>query len=171
MLTAAVTFRQEVLDQDREAVRTIVGSSGFFNNAEIEVAVELVEERLRQGEKSGYFFLFAEQGGELAGYACFGPIPGTRHSHDLYWLAVADHLRHGGLGKAILAESETLIRQRGGSRVYVETSSRPQYDGTVAFYRGCGYREAAFLEDFYAPGDGKLILVKAWGTPTNHGGQ
>lgn len=169
MLTEAVTYRQEVLNQDREIVRAIVGSSGFFSDAEIEVAVELVEERLRQGEKSGYFFLFAEQGGDIAGYACFGPIPGTLQSYDLYWLAVADHLRHRGLGKAILSASEDLIRHRGGGRIYVETSSRPQYERTVAFYRGCGYRETAFLEDFYAPGDGKIIMVKAWVAPASQG--
>lgn len=162
MLTKVVTYRQEVFDQDRELVRAIVRSSGFFSNAEIDVAVELVEERLRQGEKSGYFFLFAELGGELAGYTCFGPIPGTRQSYDLYWLAVADHLRHQGLGKAILSHCEILIDHRGGGRIYIETSSRPQYAETVAFYRGCGYRETAFLEDFYAPGDGKIIMLKAW---------
>ncbi len=163
MLTKAVAYRQEVFDRDRELVRAVVRSSGFFSDAEIDVAVELVEERLRQGEKSGYFFLFAELGGELAGYACFGPIPGTQQSYDFYWLAVADHLRHQGLGKAILSNSEILIGHRGGSRIYVETSSRPQYAGTVAFYQGCGYRETAFLEDFYAPGDGKIVMLKAWG--------
>lgn len=163
MLTKAVSYRQEVFDRDRELVRAVVRSSGFFSDAEIDVAVELVEERLRQGEKSGYFFLFAELGGELAGYACFGPIPGTRQSYDLYWLAVADQLRRQGLGKAILSNSEILIGHRGGDRIYVETSSRPQYVETVAFYRSCGYREAAFLEDFYAPGDGKIIMLKAWG--------
>ena len=155
-----LSYRQDVLPADKEAVRAIVASSGFFSAAEIAVAVELVEERLGKGEMSGYFFLFAAQGGPPVGYACFGPIPGSLFSYDLYWLAVAGHLRHRGLGKELLSRSETLIGKRGGGRIYVETSSRPQYEETVAFYRRCGYCETAFLEDFYAPGDGKIILVK-----------
>jgi hypothetical protein len=45
--------------------------------------------------------------------------------------------------------------------VYVETSSRDQYEPTRRFYLKCGYRVDAVLEDFYAPGDGKVIFVKA----------
>jgi hypothetical protein len=32
---------------------------------------------------------------------------------------------------------------------------------THRFYERCGYRQAAFLEDFYAPGDGKVIFVRS----------
>jgi hypothetical protein len=47
--------------------------------------------------------------------------------------------------------------------VYAETSSRPQYEPTRSFYRACGYRLEARLEDFYAPGDGKVIFLKVLG--------
>ncbi len=56
---------------------------------------------------------------------------------------------------------ENLIFRRGGRRIYIETSSRPQYEATRAFYRAQGYREEACLEDFYAPGDGKIIYTKS----------
>jgi ribosomal protein S18 acetylase RimI-like enzyme len=161
MTTADLLYREEVRGADTEAVRTIVGASGFFSDEEVAIAVELVEERLLEGEKSGYFFLFAEQAAAVAGYTCFGPIPGSTHSYDLYWIAVAGHLRHRGIGKDLLSRSEDLIGKRGGRRIYVETSARPQYQETVAFYLACGYRQEALLADFYAPGDGKIILVKA----------
>jgi ribosomal protein S18 acetylase RimI-like enzyme len=161
MMAADLSYREEVIAADQEAVRAIVRDSGFFSDDEVAIAAELVETRLSEGEKSGYFFLFAEQAGEVAGYTCFGPIPGSLHSYDLYWIAVANHLRHRGIGKDLLSRSEALIRKRGGSRIYIETSARPQYEKTVAFYLACGYRQEAFLEDFYAPGDSKLIFVKA----------
>ncbi|MBI4082210.1 MAG: GNAT family N-acetyltransferase [Candidatus Lambdaproteobacteria bacterium] len=66
-----------------------------------------------------------------------------------------------GLGKALVARTEGAIRAAGGRRVYIETASRPQYAPTQAFYLGCGYRQEAFLPDFYAAGDGKLIYGKA----------
>ena len=62
-----VAFRREVRESDREAVRSIVESSGFFSAAEAEVAVELVEERLHKGMASGYDFLFAERSGSGCG--------------------------------------------------------------------------------------------------------
>ena len=60
----------------------------------------------------------------------------------------------------MLAESERLIAQEGGRRVYVETSSRPQYEPTRRFYLRNVYTIASTLEDFYSPGDGKVTLVK-----------
>ena len=160
MIEDSLSFRQDVILTDRDDIREIVTSSGFFSSEEIGIAVELVDERLVEGEKSGYFFLFAETGGSVVGYVCFGPIPGSLHSYDLYWIAVHENFRRQGIGKDLLTKSEELIAGRGGRRIYIETSSRPQYRPTQAFYKGCGYQETAFLEDFYAPGDGKIILVK-----------
>ncbi len=162
MTTGVLSFRQQVRDADQEAVRALVRESGFFSPAEVDIAVELVSERLLEGDRSGYFFLFAEQEGRLAGYSCFGPIPGSEHSYDLYWIAVESGLRRRGIGRELLSRSEDMVQRAGGKRLYVDTSSRPQYESTVTFYLNCGYRKEAFLEDFYAPGDGKIILAKAW---------
>ncbi len=161
MTSPELTYRREVCPADQEAVRALVSSSGFFSTEEILIAVELVAERLSRGEGSGYSFLLAEGKGRVAGYTCFGPVPGSLHSYDLYWIAVDNGLRRKGIGKDLLFRSEELILKNGGRRIYIETSSRPQYGETLAFYRSCGYKMAAFLEDFYAPADGKIILVKA----------
>jgi ribosomal protein S18 acetylase RimI-like enzyme len=156
----AVQFRDQVHGRDVETVREITASAGFFSEAEVDIAVELVQTRLAQGLRSGYYFWFAEQADNVLGYTCFGPIPGTAASYDLYWIAVRQPYRSLGIGSILLQRSEHSIAELGGRRIYVETSSRPLYAPTHAFYRACGYRQAALLEDFYAPGDGKLILVK-----------
>jgi ribosomal protein S18 acetylase RimI-like enzyme len=154
-------FREEVTSGDRQAVGRLVRATGFFSEEEIDIAVELVEERLAKGDASGYFFLFAEAGNRLLGYACFGPIPGTAHSFDLYWIAVDPGKQGRGVGRKLMAMSETLMAQSGCVRVYADTSSRPQYEPTRAFYLSCGYVQEAFFADFYAPGDGKVIFVKS----------
>lgn len=161
MIGNNLSYRQEVCLADPLAVRRIVDSSGYFSDEEITIAVELVEERLSKGEKSGYFFLFAEEREGLAGYTCFGPIPGSRYGYDLYWIAVAEDLRHQGIGRDLLCRSEAIIESRGGRKIYIETSSRPLYSDTLAFYQRCGYNSVAYLEDFYAPGDGKMILARS----------
>jgi ribosomal protein S18 acetylase RimI-like enzyme len=159
----SVRIRDQVHPEDPASVRSITGSAGFFSDGEIDVAVELVQTGLFQGVRSGYHFLFAdaeEPIGETIGYSCFGPIACTQGSFDLYWIAVHDKFRRIGLGRLLLAGSETTIRQMGGRRVYVETSSRDQYQPTHIFYRRTGYVQQALIPDFYAPGDGKIIYVK-----------
>ena len=155
-----LTWREKPRPGDVDAVRGIVTSSGFFSEAEIAIAMELVEERLQKGLASGYHFLFAEDAGRMVGYACFGPTAGTRSSYDLYWIAVSDDRRRGGLGRQILARSEEEIARLGGTRIYVETSSRAQYEPTRGFYLQQGYSQVAELTDFYGPSDGKVIFVK-----------
>ncbi|MBN2012255.1 GNAT family N-acetyltransferase [candidate division KSB1 bacterium] len=155
-----LAFRDDVQPNDPEHVRDIVTSSGFFSDEEINIAVELVTERLEKGLASGYYFIFADENGRTVGYACFGPIPGTRASYDLYWIAVHDNQRGQGIGKQLLQRSEHSINQLGGKRIYIETSSRDQYVPTRSFYINNEYDTAAVLDDFYAPGDSKYIFVK-----------
>ena len=153
-------FREQVTPDDIQHVRDLIDVSGFFSAAEADVAAELVEERLAKGVKSGYYFLFAEQDHQVIGYTCFGPIACTLASYDLFWIAVHNDFRGQGLGKELVRRSEDIIASLGGTRVYIETASRGQYEPTRQFYLNCGYQEEAILQDFYAPGDSKVIYVK-----------
>ncbi len=155
-----ITLRTEVNPGDRQRVREIVESTGFFTPAEIDVAVELVDERLHKGDASGYYFLFAEQEGVTVGYTCYGPIACTIHSFDLYWIAVDQQSQGLGIGRELLTASEKRIHEAGGSRIYVETSSKPEYHSTRTFYEHTGYILDATVIDFYAPKDDKCIYVK-----------
>jgi ribosomal protein S18 acetylase RimI-like enzyme len=155
-----VQIRRDVRPGDPQTVRAIVESSGYFFAYEIDVAVELVEERLSKGEASGYHFVFAESAGQTAGYACFGPIPCTDGSFDLYWIAVHESFRGQGLGKVILQAAEAAIKAMGGRNVYIETASKEQYQSTRGFYLAAGYALEAVLKDFYAPGDDKHVYSR-----------
>jgi GNAT superfamily N-acetyltransferase len=160
MTARSLTFRYDVCREDRESVRRLVESTGMFSPAEVNVAVELVDDRLELGQQSDYLFVFAEHEGRTVGYTCYGKIPATVASFDLYWIAVDKALHGLKIGRALLDKSEELIRQVGGGKVYAETSNRHHYAPTRGFYLRCGYRQAALLEDFYAPGDDKVIYLK-----------
>jgi acetoin utilization deacetylase AcuC-like enzyme/GNAT superfamily N-acetyltransferase len=157
-----IKYRQEVQEQDADRIRRLVQVTGYFSAEEIEVAVELVNEHLLKGAAvSGYHFLFAERYDRLVGYTCYGPVPATASSYDLYWIAVHPDFRRRGLGKMMLAETEQIIRRSGGTRIYADTSMRVQYASTRAFYEHCGYQIESVLEDFYAPGEAKAIYCKS----------
>jgi GNAT superfamily N-acetyltransferase len=160
MNAARIAFRTSVTEKDIELVRSITESTGFFYAEEVETAVELVEDRLAKGIRCGYHFLFAEQEGKTVGYTSFGPIACTKESFDLYWIVVAGDYRGKGLGTQLLEQSEDAIAALGGSRIYIETSARPLYEPTRAFYLARGYTKIAELPDFYAPGDAKAMFLK-----------
>ncbi|UCF89958.1 MAG: GNAT family N-acetyltransferase [Desulfobacterales bacterium] len=154
-------LRREISAPDVERIRRLVEITGFFSPAEIEMACELANEHLARGVASGYHFLLGEHYGRLAGYTCYGPVPATASSYDLYWIAVHPDYQGKGVGRRLLKETERLIREAGGTRVYVDTSMRVQYASTRAFYEGCGYRVESVLDDFYAPGEAKAVYRKS----------
>lgn len=158
--TGELSWREAVTAEDAARIRRLVAGTGMFSAAEVDIAVELVEERVARGRASGYEFVIAEEAGRLAGYACYGPTPATQGTIDLYWIVVGADRQSRGLGRQILSRTEAAARQIGGQRLYAETSGTGKYAPTRAFYRRTGFRKAAELPEFYGPGDSKIILVK-----------
>ncbi len=155
------TYRDQVFESDMESVRDIVDSTGFFTDEEVDVAVELVEAGLSGGSISSYLFCFCEdEAGKVVGYTCYGPVPCTVGSFDLYWIAVHPEHQGKGVGRGLLKMTEDKIRAMDGMRIYIETASRDLYKPTQGFYANSGYHAEATLKDYYSPGDSKIIYVK-----------
>ena len=155
-----LVWRDEVQPGDAAIVRRLCNSSGFFSPEEIDIAVELIEERLAKGPASGYHFLFLQYGEAVHGYACYGPISGTDSSWDIYWMAVEEEKRGHGLGRKVHGEVEKRITLLGGTRIYIWTSSRDQYHPTRGFYERLGYTKEATLQNYYKPGEHLVIYAK-----------
>lgn len=160
----------------RDRVREIVVATGVFNDAEVAVALELFDAAFGEPDgtdhahavfthqppaSSDYFFLGAftpEE--ELAGFACYGPTPGTDRTYDLYWIAVHPAAQGTGSGTILLNEVERRLKGLNARMVVVETSSRSDYKNTRGFYIRRGYVEAARARDFYAPADDRITFTK-----------
>jgi ribosomal protein S18 acetylase RimI-like enzyme len=155
-----ISLRTEPCIGDRQAVKKILSSTHLFYSCEIDIAIWLLNEGIRDGNESGYYFLFADKGKETVGYICYGPITLTENRFDLYWIAVRKDFQGNGLGGLLIREGEKKIRELGGRIVYVETSSRKDYWPTLAFYKKHRYLEIARIPDFYRDGDDKIILMK-----------
>src|SRR3989441_1219834 len=125
---------------------------------EVAVALELLDESLAGDDD--YRFLGSYAGDELTGYACWGPTPGTRGTYDLYWIVVEPAWQGKGVGTQLLAAVERQLLADGCRLIVVETSSRAEYLATRGFYERRGYRPAARLPGYYAPGDDLVIYLK-----------
>jgi len=155
-----LTFRTTPKEIDVKRIREIVLSTKFFYDHEVEVAAELIDERLRYGETSGYYFVFAEVDEITVAYSCFGPIPMTKSSFDLYWIVTHNDYRGKGIGKKLLEETYKEAKKLGCTLIIAETSGLSHYAPTRAFYDSNNYTLEARIRDFYDKDDDKYIYVK-----------
>ena len=153
-------WRSTLKQSDPGAIQELVAATGFFSTEEVAIAGELVSETLAQGDAADYLFTIAEDASGIAGYACFGPVPLTASSYDLYWIAVHPRHQGSGLGRQLIEDTEKRAVDSGGTLMFVDTAGREQYRPTRAFYEGVGYHVEARLQDFYAPGDDKVIYAR-----------
>ena len=150
---------------DRARLAELLVDTGAFHADEVDVALALFDlTHCENGSGADdapvdYEFVGAFDEDQLIGYACFGATPATEGTYDLYWLAVDPAMQGRGVGRALVREVETKLTGRGGRLLVVETSSRPDYDGTRRFYARSGYVEAARVRDFYAPADDRILLT------------
>jgi GNAT superfamily N-acetyltransferase len=165
----------------RARVAEILRATGVFNDAEVNVALDLFDEVYRRWELGvgvgavpgsysharlsplhpDYSFLGAfAADGTLLGYACYGPTPATDRTYDLYWIAVDPAAQGGGTGTRLITEVERRVAALQARLLIIETSSRPEYEATRRFYVARAYDEAARVGSFYAPGDDRVIYTK-----------
>jgi len=149
------------IENDRQKIFSLVSEIKNFSAGEVELAREVIGEAFDL-ENSGYHLMVAvDQREALCGFICFGPVPITEKSWDLYWIAVSPRQARRGIGSQLLAAMENQLRAVEGIRVYVDTSSLAEYSAARSFYERHGYDVACVLPDFYRAGDDKIIFVKA----------
>lgn len=154
-------FRKKLKSSDISSVKEILDSTGFFYDSEVEIAQELAQENLEKGEeKSGYIFNIVEIDDKPLGFTCYGKIPGTADSFDLYWIAIHQSQQGKGIGKILMTMALEDIDKMNGKNVWIETSSRPIYEPTRQFYIKTNFEQVAELPDYYGPNDNKLIFSK-----------
>jgi GNAT superfamily N-acetyltransferase len=192
-LTIAAARTGPMKPEHRQRIEEILVATGVFRPEEVQIALELFDEAMSDqpdhaarsaqhaadtrsisstnpdlslSSPSSYCFLGAfTPEDELTGFACYGPTPGTDRTFDLYWIAVHPSAQGTGSGTILLSEVERRLEDTDARLFVVETSSRPEYDPTRAFYRARGWAEAARMRDFYAPSDDRVIFTKRFRTP------
>lgn len=149
-----------LLGVDRGQILDILERTGVFSGEELTIACELIDTVLEKPGQRDYRIDVYDDEGTVLGYTCIGPTPGTEGTFDLYWIAVDPGLHGSGVGGALDRHVAATILGLGGHLVIAETSSRPDYEATRAFYRGKGYTELARIPAYYRRGDDLIIYGK-----------
>jgi len=145
---------------DREPLRQLLIATGMFTEAEVEIALELIDVVLHGDDQEDYIINVVEDSGTVLGYYCIGPTPATQGTFDLYWVAVAPEQQGRGIGGTLTAHAEDLVRSLGGRLLIAETSSQPRYEKTRRFYLRHGYHEVARIPAYYRPDDDLVVYGK-----------
>ena len=140
--------------EDHDAVREILVACAIFTDEEVRIAVEMA------GAPDDYASFAAEVAGKVRGFVCISPTPLTAATWHLYWIGVHPAAQGTGVGRALQAHAEHVVREQGGERLVLETSGRPDYARARRFYEEAGYEVVGRIEDFYKPGDPCVILCK-----------
>lgn len=153
-------LRDRLQPSDRDAIGRILQAAGAFRPEEIAIGLELVDESLHPGPSTDYQWRLAEQDGCVVGFACFGPVPLTEGTFDLYWIAILPQARGAGVADTLDDAVTQAVRNASGRLLLAETSSTPPYEAARRFYRRRGYDVVERIADFYRAGDDRLTFGK-----------
>ncbi|MBU1099870.1 MAG: GNAT family N-acetyltransferase [Bacteroidetes bacterium] len=145
---------------DREKLLDLINRIDIFAVAEKQVAVELLDEVIKDPENDYYNIFVVEFEGEVVGYHCTGKRALTDGVFDMYWIAVDPSIQNKGFGKELLKHAETFVLENHGKLILAETSSNDSYSQTRKFYKRNNYSILAEIKDFYKKEDHLIIFGK-----------
>ncbi len=148
--------------EDAPAIERLALGTGVFTSEEIRVVGEMLGAFFDPDPRDDHTFVIYRNGNPtgVSGFACYGPTPLADRVWDLYWICVDRAEQGHGIGSELLEDIERDIHARRGRAIYLETSDSNEYAGAREFYARRGYECVAHLNDFYAPGEGKVIYRK-----------
>ncbi len=149
---------------ENEKLVALAQATGFFDSEEVQAVSEMLEEYFAKLESSEYLWAVYREapGASPLGFACYGLASFTDGTYELYWIAVEPRHQSKKIGTALLEYVEADLDRRHARQLYLETSDRPQYTPTRAFYERRGFERAAHFADYYHVGDGKVIYRKVF---------
>jgi ribosomal protein S18 acetylase RimI-like enzyme len=150
-----------LVERDREKLYSILVETQVFAREEIKVAMELIDIVLRDPNQEDYKIdCMANNNDQAIGYVCYGPVPMTQGTFDLYWIVVDPRFQGQGVGSKLLHFLEEVIRERKGRMILIDTSSIAQYEKTQRFYTRHGFQEVARVPDYYHAGNDRITFCK-----------
>ena len=124
---------RRIKQSDEVEIENMLTRIPNFNEAEIKVAMELVNISVMNPDQTDYHF---------------------------YWIASDPATSGKGIGKQLLEHAEEFVRSNNGRWLLAETSSKESYASTQNFYLRNKYSIISEIRDFYSVGDDLLVFGK-----------
>src|SRR5438128_2289562 len=145
---------RKLVSHDKEKIKKILIDTKHFNDDEINVAIELIDEYLDAGQQDYIIQVYVnDDTNALEGYICYGKRPLTDMTYDLYWIAVDPSIHGKGIGSSLVKYMEEDLKRQGGNLILIETSGKDSYENERKFYTKNGYDVQTNIKDFYRRGD------------------
>jgi ribosomal protein S18 acetylase RimI-like enzyme len=155
-----LVYRDAITMDDWPGVQAVAEKTGVFTEREVEITRELMVDTIERPTWNNYHFWIAEADGTIAGFTCVSPIHTTPDRYEIYWIAVHPDFHGLGIATRLTELAIDRIRKLGGTKLYVETSTRAPYEAARNFYLAAGFKLEGTLPDYYADGDGKAIFAR-----------
>lgn len=171
---------------DRSSVVLLLEATENFSDAEVAIAVELMDAVVDRPDQTDYSAFVADRTfprkpqthedtdtvapnddpgrdpamSSLVGFLLIGPTPATSGTWDLYWIAVHPLAQGSGVASALSRFAESIVVSRGGYWLIAQTSGRPSYARARAFYEKQGFVALSRIPDYYRRGEDLVTYGK-----------
>ena len=114
---------------------------------------------------AGYYLVAVEHDGTIIGYAGLRAVPGLEQA-DVQTIAVAQHARGRGVGRALLRALLAEAAARGATEVLLEV--RADNPVARALYAAHGFTQIAVRPKYYQPDGVDALVMRAGVDPAEH---
>lgn len=151
---------REIENNDRTQLVKLLNKIQQFSQEEIEVALELIDEVLKNPDQKYYSIYVFVENENILGYHCIGKRSLTDGVYDLYWIVVEPDQQNKGIGNILIKHAEDFVKENLGHWLLAETSSKSIYTKTRNFYLRNDYSIVAEINDFYSQEDSLIVFGK-----------
>lgn len=145
------------VSNDIPSLKQVADSTGLFPS---DLLPDMMHGFLSEGDGNS-LWLTCEEDSRITGFCYAVQEAFTDGTWNMLALAVLPDRQGNGIGRAIVATLEKLLRDKNNRVLIVDTSGSESFAGTRSFYQRCGYTEEARIRDYWGPGDDKIVFWKA----------
>jgi len=147
---------RKITEEDILALQNVLESIELFPP---EILPEMISDFFENPDTEHLWYTYLQNEVPIALMYC-APEMLTDGTCNLYAIGVAKAHQAKGIGKALLAYLEEVLRQKGKRILIIETSGADEMEPVRKLYEACGYQLEATLHDFWQEGEDKVVYQK-----------
>jgi ribosomal protein S18 acetylase RimI-like enzyme len=145
------------LASDSAALQTVLDKTQLFPP---EMLPEMLNSHLSNAQSTDIWLTW-ESEGAAKGFCYAVPEKLAEGTWNMLAIAVHPESQAMGVGSALVAKLEAMLRELRQRILIADTSGTKEYRRTRAFYQKNGYCQEAVIRDFWAPGANKVTFWKS----------